>query len=107
MITRKDLDKDKEFTNTNCLKEFIEVSGVNQSAIQAESPLDNLLLFFLSEVIDEITIQTNLYHDQLNQGKESKTNWIPVIMEAIKPFLGINITMGIVNLQGTKNYSAK
>ena len=39
----------EEFTNfTNSLKEFIEVSGVNQCAIPAKSPLDNLLLFFLS-----------------------------------------------------------
>ena len=36
LIIWKDLDKDKEFTNTNSLKEFIEVSGVNQCAIPAE-----------------------------------------------------------------------
>ena len=80
-ITWKNLDKDKEFTNSNFLKEFIEVSRVNQCAIPAESPLDNLLLFLPSEVIDQITIQTNLYHDQVNQGKELKTNGIPVTEE--------------------------
>ena len=36
LITWKDLDKDKEFTNTNSLKEFIEVSSVNRCAIPAE-----------------------------------------------------------------------
>ena len=36
LITWKDLDKDKEFTNTNSLKEIIEVSSVNWCAIPAE-----------------------------------------------------------------------
>ena len=63
LITWKDLDKDKEFTNTNSLKEFIEVPDVNQCAIPAESPLDNRLLFFPSEVIHQMASQTNLYHD--------------------------------------------
>ena len=103
LITWKDLDKDKEFTNTNSLKEFIEVPDVNRCAIPAESPLDNLLLFFPSEMIDQITIKTNLYHDQVNQGKEPKTNWIPVTKEKIKAFLGINI----VNLREMKSYWAK
>ena len=40
LITWKDLDKYNEFTNTNSLNEFIEVSGVNRCAIPAESPLD-------------------------------------------------------------------
>ena len=107
LITWKDLDKYNEFTNTNSLKEFIEVSGVNQCAIPAKSPLDNLLLFFPSEVIDQITIETNPYHDQANQGKNPKTNWIPVTMQEIKAFLGINIAMGIENLPKTKSCWAK
>ena len=64
-------------------------------------------MFFPSEVIDQITIQTNLYHDQVNQGKELKTNWIPVTKEEIKAFLRINIAMGIVNLPEMKSYWAK
>ena len=89
------------------MKEFIQVLGVNQCATPAESLLDNLLLFFPPEVIDQITIQTNLYHDKVNQGKELKTNWIPVTKEEIKALVAINIAMGIVNLTETKSYCAK
>ena len=58
-------------------------------------------------MIDQITIQTNLYHDQVNQGKELQANWIPVKKEEIKDFLGINIAMGLVNLPEMKSYWAK
>ena len=43
----------------------------------------------------------------MNQGKELKTNWIPVTKEEIKAFLRINIAMGIVNLPEMKSYWAK
>ena len=46
---------------------------------------------FCLEVINQIPIETNLYHDQVNQGKNPKANWILVTMQEIKAFLGINI----------------
>ena len=43
----------------------------------------------------------------MNQGKEPKTNWLPVTREEIKAFLGINIATRIVNLPKAKSYWEK
>ena len=36
--------------------------------------LDHLLLFFPTELFEQITVQSNLYHDQVNESKQPKSH---------------------------------
>ena len=99
-----DVEEFTSFTNSWNLLTF-------QVSIGVQYQLNHhWIIFYCSfclEVINQIPIPTNLYHDQVNQEKKPKTNWIPVTMQEIKTFLDINIAMGIVNLPETKSYWAK
>ena len=40
--------------------------------MQAKLPLDHLLLFSPTELFEQVTAQSNLYHNQVNEGKKPK-----------------------------------
>ena len=40
--------------------------------MQAKLPLDHLWLFSPTELFEQITAQSNLYHNQVNEGKKQK-----------------------------------
>ena len=61
-------------------------------------------LFFPTELFEHITFQSKLYHEQVNEGKQSRKPWEPISVEKVKAFLGVNIPIGIINLPAVLDY---
>ena len=83
---------------------FCEFTGVNRNASDIKSPIEAFHLFFSDNILDQIIVESNRYHDQV---LEDDTNWKPIRRGEILAFLGITIAMGIVKLSEIENYWRK
>ena len=79
------------------LKSFNEKSNVLPQG--KFRPIDAFFLLFTEELFRYIWEQTNIYGKQQNKHK-----WVPVSINDIKKWIGINILMGYHKLPSYKNY---
>ena len=63
--------------------------GPQWCTIDAESPLDHLLLSFPNELFQKIVTETNLYHEQALLSDKARKSWAPIDEEEIKAFLAL------------------
>lgn len=73
--------------------------------MNAETPLDCLLLYFTDELSLSIVEQSNLYHQQQSDGNDDG-KWKDITIEELKAFLGILLAMGLVELPKLHDYWA-
>lgn len=74
------------------------VPGSTSLAVGITDLIDCFHLF-LSDIYDELCVQTNLYADQQRAAAKNDTDrWTPMSKEELMAFIGINIAMGIVSL---------
>jgi len=99
-------DDISDFDNPNSQIGFHEIEGPDRQAMDAETPLDCLQLFFKDEILTSIIEQTNLYNQQQNNGNDN-AKWKDITIEELKAFLGILLAMGLVELPKSHDYWAR
>lgn len=79
-------NEDSVFVNHNEQKPFQESPEPDRTALQANTPLEFLQLFFTDEIFDDIVYHSNLYY---HQQEKVNPKWKDITLEEMKAFLGI------------------
>eukprot|EP00795_Rhopilema_esculentum_P006511 gene6511-11974_t len=95
------------FQNPHKDAPFLEYTGINRPAANAESVLNHFLLFFPLHVVDKIVDETNTYYQQLRSEKQLSGEPFEMTIEELLAFLGINIAMGLAKLPTIEDYWRK
>eukprot|EP00795_Rhopilema_esculentum_P007373 gene7373-13113_t len=99
--------KNTKMSNPNKDAPFLDHTGINRPAANAESVLDHFLLFFPLHVVDKIVDETNTYYQQLRSEKQLSGEPFEMTREELLAFLGINIAMGLAKLPTIEDYWRK
>ena len=72
------------FENPNEKLQFTEFVGVDRlAATSVETPIDAFRLFFTDAILEQVTLESNRYHDQV---KDNDDAWVPISVLYIKFF---------------------
>ena len=73
---------------------FVPPSPVGPTVPISDSPLEIFQLFFTSELMHEIQLQTNRYAREV-MGPEKYAKWTEVTVAELEAFIGFNLLMGL------------
>ncbi|CAJ0600609.1 unnamed protein product [Cylicocyclus nassatus] len=82
---------------------FDDECGIDHTILEScRVPIDFFSLFFSTDMIDPIVVETNRYGHRYGQAKDH--SWAPTEAEEIRKFVALCLQMGVVKLPILRDY---